>query len=239
MLGRFLEYSVPTADIRASLDFYLKLGFSPAAVGETWPHPYAVLTDGRIHVGLHGVADGEPTLTFVKPELLQHFGTLERLGIEFDIRRLGSDIFNELDWIDPFGQRIRLIEARTFNPIERAATEVSLCGYFLEIGLPCPDLVQAKDYWEKLGFVGMDEFEAPLPHVACTSDSIDMGLYEAGRLPAASLVFDAGDLGATLKRLAGQGLTPEKQPRSLRGVSAAMLMAPEGTPILLMSEAAA
>jgi catechol 2,3-dioxygenase-like lactoylglutathione lyase family enzyme len=238
VLGRFLEYSVPTADIRASLDFYLKLGFAPAEVGETWPHPYAVVTDGRVHVGLHGVAESEPTLTFVKPELIRHFGSLEELGIEFDVRRLGNDVFNELSWIDPCGHRIRLIEARTFNPIKRAATEFSRCGYFQEIGLPCPDLAPAKDYWEKLGFVGIDEFEAPLPHVACTSDSIDMGLYEPAHLPVPGLVFDAGDLGATLRRLADEGLSPEKQPRSLRGISAAMLMAPEGTPIILMAETA-
>lgn len=236
MLGRFLEYSVPTADIRASLDFYLKLGFSPAAVGETWAHPYAVLTDGRIHLGLHGVAEGEPMLTFVKPELLRHFGALERAGVEFDVRRLGNDIFNELGWIDPAGHRIRMLEARTFNPIERAATQVSICGYFQEIALPCSALQAAKEYWENLGFVGMDELESALPHIACTSDSIDLGLYEPAHLPAPTLIFDAGDLGATLMRLGEEGLAPEKEPRWLRGVSAAKLTAPEGTPILLMAE---
>ena len=53
MLGRFLEYSIATPDIRASLEFYAKLGFSQAEVGEAWPHPYAVVTDGRICLGLH------------------------------------------------------------------------------------------------------------------------------------------------------------------------------------------
>ena len=51
VLGRFLEYSLATPDIRASLDFYTKLGFSQAEVGEAWPHPYAVVTDGRICLG--------------------------------------------------------------------------------------------------------------------------------------------------------------------------------------------
>ena len=53
MLGRFLEFSVATPDIRASLDFYTDLGFSSAEVGDAWPHPYAVVTDGRICLGLH------------------------------------------------------------------------------------------------------------------------------------------------------------------------------------------
>ena len=236
MLGRFLEYSIPTPDIRASLEFYSKLGFSQAEVGETWRHPYAVVTDGRIHLGLHSLPEAEPTLTFVKADLLRQLGALEQAGVEFDVRRLGNDVFNELGWIDPSGHRVRLIEARTFSPSKRGETETSLCGYFQEIGLPSSSLPQAKRYWEKLGFVGMDELEAPLGHVACTSDSIDLGLYESSHLALPTLVFDAGDVRAALERLAGEGLSPSKLPAALRRIPAAMLTAPEGTPILLVRD---
>ena len=237
MLGRFLEYSIPTADIRGSLDFYAKLGFSQADVGETWPHAYAVVTDGRIHLGLHRLAEAEPTLTFVRPHLLRHLATLERFGMQFEVRRLGNDVFNELGWLDPSGHRVRMVEARTFSPTKRIATETSLCGFFSEIALPSPDMQDAKQYWEKLGFVGMDELDSALPHVSCTSDSIDVGLYEPAHLPLATLVFDAGDIDDTLRRLAGAGVAPSTQvPRPLRRLSAAMLTAPEGTPILLMPD---
>jgi catechol 2,3-dioxygenase-like lactoylglutathione lyase family enzyme len=235
VLGRFLEYSIPTADIRASLDFYSKLGFSQAVVGETWPHPYAVVTDGRIHLGLHRLPQTAGTLTFVKSGLLRHLGALEQLGVQFEFRRLGNDVFNELGWLDPSGHLIRMVEARTFSPFKRAVTDSSLCGYFEEIALPCTGVQAAKEYWETLGFVGMDELEGPLPHVSCTSDSIDIGLYEAAQLPLPTLVFDAGDSRETLERLADAGVSPSTQlPRVLRQLSAAMLMAPEGTPILLM-----
>ena len=53
MLGRFLELSVATPDIAASFDFYSRLGFTQADAGEVWPHTYVVVTDGRIHIGLH------------------------------------------------------------------------------------------------------------------------------------------------------------------------------------------
>lgn len=238
MLGRFLEYSIPTADIRESLDFYMKLGFSQAGVGETWSHPYAVVTDGRIHLGLHSLPEAEPILTFVKPDLLRHLAALEHLGVQFDVRRLGNDIFNELGWRDPAGHRVRMVEARTFSPTKRAPTETSLCGYFAEIALPCAGLEAAKGYWEQLGFVGMDELESAVPHVSCTSDSIDVGLYERTLLPLPTLVFDAGDLRGTLARLADAGVSPSAQlPRPLRAISAALLTAPEGTPILLMPDA--
>ncbi len=57
MLGRFLEFSLATPDIQASLDFYTKLGFSQAEVGEAWLHPYAVVTDGRICLGPASACD--------------------------------------------------------------------------------------------------------------------------------------------------------------------------------------
>ena len=74
MLGRFLEFSIATPDIRASLEFYGKLGFSQAQVGEAWAHPYAVVTDGRVCLGLHEELIPAPSLTFVKPNLLKYLG---------------------------------------------------------------------------------------------------------------------------------------------------------------------
>ena len=123
-----------------------------------------------------------PAVTFVKPDLLRHLAALERLGLQFEIRRLGNDVFNELGWLDPSGHLIRLVEARTFSPSKRLATDTSLCGYFLEIALPTASRDEAKDFWERFGFVGIEEPDAPLPHVSCTSDSVDIGLYEPAHL---------------------------------------------------------
>ncbi len=80
MLGRFLELSLATPDIQASLDFYAKLGFSQAEVGDAWAHPYAVVTDGRISLGLHQQAMPAPSMTFVKPDLLKHLSVLKSWG---------------------------------------------------------------------------------------------------------------------------------------------------------------
>jgi len=237
VLGRFLEYSIAVPDIGASLEFYTKLGFSQAEVGEAWPHPYAVVTDGRIHLGLHQHPLPAPSLTFVKQDLLRHLAVLESHGVDFEFCRLGNDVFNELGWLDPSGHLVRLVEARTFSPTKRAATDLSACGYFLEVALPTPGIGEAKAFWEKFGFVGLDETSAALPHVSCTSDSIDIGLYGSAHLLAPTLVFDVGDLGGALARLAAAGIEPAgKPPAPLRQRPAAVLAAPEGTPILLMAE---
>ena len=247
MLGRFLEYSIPTADIRASLDFYANLGFSQAEVGETWPHPYAVVTDGRLHLGLHQQAAPQqvtpqqanallPALTFVKADVLHQLSVLESRRVTLEYRRLGDDVFNEIGWLDPSGHLVRLIEARTFSPSKNPRG--SLCGYFQEIGLPVPDRELAKRYWEELGFVGLDEPHAALAHISCTSDSIDIGLYDPAQLSLPTLVFETDDVAAALARLASAGITPSGPvPAALRDRPAAMLAAPEGTRILLLADA--
>lgn len=236
MLGRFLEFSIATPDIGASLDFYVRLGFSEAAVGEAWAHPYAVVTDGRICLGLHQDAAFVPSTTFVKAGLLQHADILEELGVNFEFRHLGNDVFNEIGWCDPSGHLIRLVEARTFSPGNRAPRDLSSCGYFREIALPTADRAHAKAYWERLGFVGIDALGGVLPHVSCTSDTIDVGLYESAVLKSPALRFELDDVDRTLARLDTLGVTPGRLPAPLRRESAALLNAPEGTVLLLCAE---
>jgi catechol 2,3-dioxygenase-like lactoylglutathione lyase family enzyme len=182
MLGRFLEFSIPTPDIGASLAFYERLGFSQAEVGEAWPHPYAVLTDGRLYLGLHQSNLSEAVLTFVRPDLRKSLPLIERQGVEFEYQHLGDDVFNEVAWRDPSGQLLRLVEARTFSPSKRLASAQSSCGYFREIALPAHDRETAKEFWERWGFVGIEEADDLLPHIGCTSDTIDVGLYERGHI---------------------------------------------------------
>lgn len=233
MLGRFLELSIATSDIRASLDFYARLGFSSAEVGEAWSHPYAVVTDGRLCLGLHEQSNPAPTLTFVKPDLFKHLGDLERAGATLCFRHLGNDVFNEVGFRDPSGHLIRLVEARTFSPSKREASERSLCGHFLQLALPTPQGDAAKDYWERLGFVGMQQLDDLLPHRSCTSDTLELGLYEMAHIRALTLMFEIEDAAATLVSLDAVGVTPSQLPAALRALPVTVLTAPEGTPLLL------
>lgn len=85
----------------------------------------------------------------------------------------------------------------------------------------------------------MEEPGDRLPHIVCTSDFIDLGLYHPADLRRATLRFEVDDVGGTLAHLADKGIEPTGElPPGLRSAPAAVLMAPEGTPILLTNSSA-
>ena len=96
-------------------------------------------------------------------------------------------VFNEIAFADPGGHAVAVLEARTFSPAARAATETSLCGDFAHLSLPARDFAAAQSFWEPLGFVAEETFaalSAPVPHQRLPRP----------RLPRAAAV-PAGDAG--------------------------------------------
>lgn len=231
MLGRFLEVSVAAPDVPASLAFYESLGFVQAVTGDARAYPYAVVTDGRLYLGLHGAGIEAPTLTWVHPDLSAHAARLEALGIELESSRLGEDTLHELAFADPSGQRISLLEARTFSPPPRAAA--SRLGYFEEYGIPTTDLEAAARWWEALGFVAFEPVRQPLPKAVAASRDLNVGLYDLD-LRQAVLVFSDPAMPERVAELRERDCPfVERLPRGMDAREFALLEAPEGTWLLL------
>lgn len=237
MLGRFLEVSVTAPDVLESLEFYRRLGFSEATVGETWSHPYGVATDGRIAIGLHTLEFASPSLTFVKRDLRPHVAKLGQLGIAPTFQKLGEDEFHEVGFTDPGGQMLTLLEARTFSPPDRSATDTSLCGYFTEFGVPQTDFSAAVRFWDALGFIATEESQEPFVRISLTSDHLDVGLYRPADFQKPVLLFVDDALPMRLEKIRSAGLEPEARlPNALDPATCAMFIAPEGTQLVLMNE---
>jgi len=234
MIGRFLEISVHAPDVLASLAFYEQLGFSQVTTGEAWSYPYAVVTDGRLAIGLHQrELQQSPLLSFVLPDLYEHLDAIEGLGVEILDRRLGGDVFNEATFATPGGQLVRLLEARTFSPSDRAPGETSRLGWFEEFVLPVADVKAAERFWERLGFIPAEESEDPFPHIGLTSDSFDVALVSEGTLARPALMFTDSGMSDRIHALADRGAEFARLPGKLDPTLHALLIAPEGTQLLL------
>jgi catechol 2,3-dioxygenase-like lactoylglutathione lyase family enzyme len=237
VLGRFHEISIATADIRASVEFYERLGFTQAPTTDTWSHPYGVLTDGRLFIGLHERRAPTPALTFVLPGIASQLAAFESHGIALTVCRTGDDVFNEIGFLDPFGQAVTVLEARTYSPVAREAAEVSLCGYFGEVSMPARNFETGKVFWEPLGFVATDESETPYVHLPFTSDHLDIAFHRPRTFDVPLLVFRDAEMPARIGQLRDQGTRmSDELPRGLDPDSNAMIESPDGTLLLLLHD---
>jgi catechol 2,3-dioxygenase-like lactoylglutathione lyase family enzyme len=235
MIGRFLEISVYTPAIRESLEFYESLGFVQAQVAETWPHPYAVVTDGRAFVGLHAAPIPSPTLTFVLPRLQRAAGQLKQSGVHFEEEQFGEHVFNRASLRDPAGQWVRLLEARTFSPAALDASSSTACGYFTEFGMPAREPGAVCAFWEPLGFVALQEQSHPFARTALTSAGLNLAVYRTRALRHPVLTFEDRQMDARLSALRERGFDiTDEMPDSLDESANGVLIAPEGTRLLLM-----
>lgn len=230
LLGRFLEISIHAPDVPASLEFYRSLGLTDAVTGDIWDHAYAVVTDGQVALGLHAYEFPSPALTWVCPGIPGAAAAIEAAGIELEFLKTGDERFNELGFVDPDGQIVTLLEARTFSP-PSGRVHPPAAGFFRECRLPVRVTRETVDFWEQLGFVvtAHDKNMAAL-----TADGIALTGYTSRRRDPVTLVFEVLDLTLAATALASRRLSPARVQDPLDGGPALELVAPEGTPILIV-----
>jgi catechol 2,3-dioxygenase-like lactoylglutathione lyase family enzyme len=235
VLGRFHEISIQTTVIRESVEFYERLGFTQASTNDTWTHPYGVLTDGRVFIGLHQRRFASPALAFVHVGVAQFANSLEERGIVLETRNTSEDTFNEIGFRDPDGQSVIVLEARTYSPVTRAAEDTSLCGYFTEYSMPSTEMERAREFWEPMGFVATEEPDAPYAHMPLTSDHLDIAFHRPRTLDRPMLVFRDANMRDRLARIRSLGVKETGElPRGLPPAANALIEAPEGTALLLL-----
>lgn len=238
LLGQFLEVGIATRDIGASVRFWEQLGLRHLNAGDTWSHPYGVLSDGRLVIGLHQRPQADLSISFVRPNLAAHLQELRARGLEPHYTRLGDQDFHELQLRDPTGQTVTLLEARTYSPSDDDSGR-SLCGYFSALSLPALDFDAAQAFWDHAGFLPYEETERPFPHVLLAGERMNLALHRPRYFDAPLLVFELDDATAQLQRLRDRGVSfLDELPRPLPREQHALLRSPEGMHLLLAPAAA-
>jgi catechol 2,3-dioxygenase-like lactoylglutathione lyase family enzyme len=223
-LGQFLELSVPAPDLAASLDFYLRLGFSELRVNDIRPGSYAVVTDGQIVIGLHGAGLDEPALTFVKPDVARHARALQDTGTELDFQRLDNDQFNEVGLRTPDGLLLQLLEAATFTVADDEFA-APLIGRCTELGLCSATPADTRNFFELAGFLGTDGEDED--SVLLSAPGLSLAIRPEMQRSGVTLRFEPTGDWRQLLELRGFPLR--------RAGPNDLLVAPEGTRLLLVA----
>lgn len=234
MLGSFLEISVHSPDVLASVQFYEKLGFVQLPTNDAWTHPYGVVTDGRCFIGIHAYSFPGPSLTFVAPELRGRVEDLEAAGAKFEFLKLADDQFHELGFFAPDEQIVTLLEARTFSPPDLHSLAESLLGYFAEYRIPVEDRDAALAQWLRYGLIESEPGDTLHDSVTACCTSLNIGLTESRRVKRPTLVFHVPDLRERLTVLEQRGVEPRRVHEPRDGAAFAEIHTPEETPLLLV-----
>ena len=239
MFGRFLEFGIATRDIRSSVQFYEELGFRQLLTGDIWQHRYGVLTDGRLVIGLHERRGADFSITFVQPELASHLPAWRAAGFEPHFTRLGDADFHEVQLQDPSGTDITALEARTFSPgaAEPHSTRPT-CGRFTACSIPALEPEDTKLFWERAGYVAHEPLELPYEHWPLIGKGLELALHPPGLFERPVLTFRDPEMGTRLRELEARGieLSPDL-PRELKTRGHGLIIAPEGTQLLLLKAA--
>lgn len=228
--GQFLELSIPSDDVSESLEFYRRLGFTELPVNDIRDHYYAVVTDGRIAIGLHGGGFHEPALSFVWPDVARHARDLEEAGHELTIVELGIDEFHEAGLYSPDAHVFHFMEARTFSRRRFADAAEPLPGRSAEIALRCSDYNAAIAFWAHADFVADDDTiaDADTDLVTLLAPGVVLGLRAGLRWPEPSLQFRPDDMETTRAELDRRDIAYR------RTRDGWLITTPEGTRLLLV-----
>jgi hypothetical protein len=232
-LGRYLEFSVRTADILASLGFYKNLGFTELESGDVWTHKYAVVSDGVLCIGLHELELDTPALTFVQQDLAKRARSMTDHGFDFKFMQLDEDAFNELGLADRDGHRITMVEARTFHAGNEDDND-SACGTWFELSLPVRDAVRSARFWASVAPNLLRVREEPTMHMRFDAGGAAVGLSESIALESPSLCFKCHDKDALKALVEKHGLKSQRFP-GFEGAFMA-IRAPEGTMLYAFDE---
>lgn len=232
-IGRFLEFSVRTTDIRESLHFYKLLGFVELDSNDVYAHKYVVVSDGELNIGLHDDEFDAPAITFVQQDLARHARSMADHGYDFRYLHLGEDAFNRLGFRDRDGHAIAMVEARTFNLSEEAEQD-SAAGSWFELTLPVKDTVRAARFWAPIAPTLLQMREEPTMHMRFDATGVALGLSESIALESPSLCFRCPDRQALMALLDRHGFDYEKFP-GFEGAFVA-IHAPEGTTLYAFEE---
>jgi hypothetical protein len=131
-----------------------------------------------------------------------------------------------------------LLEARTFSPPQFDAPIELACGYFSELGMPARSTEAARVFWESVGFVALEEEAQPFPRTPLVSDGLDLALYRTRALRQPVLTFEDKEMPQRLARLRERGVqVSDEMPDTLDEADNGVLVAPEGTRLLLLTAA--
>jgi transcriptional antiterminator NusG len=258
-LGQYVEITLSVANLAESLPFYEKLGLKQVD-GHELPYPWATLSDGLLHLGLHQQPFSSPALTYFssfplrgrtgvsfRVVLLQMLGValdpLEQIGTKSMLLRKNSAYPVATSFKAADGQPVILADMPP--PFKKSRAEdfsipvrkfLSACQAFGEFSLSAADVAASVAYWQRLGFKRLAGDNKPYPWAIVSDGRVRLGLHQTPRFTKPTLSYFAPDMPERLERLRQQDIPFISEHKNPQGqVIGALIRSPDQQPIFLFT----
>lgn len=192
-LGQFHEISVSTDNLAESLQFYELMGFATNRVEPVWPHPYAVVSLGRLVIGLHEYRFPSPSITCVHRDINDALESYREAGAVIAFAKTEPGQFKEFGFRDPAGHMVTLLEKTTHlaDAVDPNGSSRTL-GRFAGFSLPsaAPEISTA--FWRALGArpLLMPTVDSRIwPAALLDAAGLTIGIHDEAWLDKPALVF--------------------------------------------------
>lgn len=249
-LGPKIEISLSVTNLSKSLRFYAKLGFEKVDGGEK-PYPWAVVSDGQFHLGLHQREFSSPTLSYFGRILADRMAYLPKLGVRLNhIQKLGPIIqgmqnrellfrvkFLTAEFESPEGQRVLLADVSSDAATTPAGRKFfSKYEALVEISLKTKDVNVSVAYWKQLGFECVREGDQPYPWAVVSDGLIRLGFHQTTKLTQPTITYFVPDMPERLKRLRRKGVKFKAEQKDKQGRRVgAVIESPDGQRFFLFT----
>ena len=247
-LGQYVEISLSVRNLATSLAFYQQLGLQPVDGGET-PYPWAILSDGTLHVGLHQHYFPSPTLNYFASYTPDQLDALQKLGIPLhhvqtinktsgmqDGEILMREFMIAADFETPEATRIGLASSHCEIEPNLSRTFFSTCEKFGELSFQTTDVITSLDYWSQFGFEPIAQTDQPYPSAIISDGRIRLGLHQTTKFTKPTISYFSLQMPDRLRHLKKQGVRFVSEQRDAQGRPlGAMLRSPDGQPVVLFA----
>lgn len=236
-LGEKSHILLNVTDLKASLQFYNKLGFR-LLDEQHHEDAWALLTDDAIFLMLYEDEESYTSLTYFAPDIDNKIAALRQQDVTIDHIQSDADGENVIQAVihDPNQLPIHLIR---FNPSGLPDVDLNndtYCGVFGEFVISTQDLEGSLEFWKKLNHQVLQQSEEPYPHALISDGTIIIGLHESEDEAHQQALFTyfAPDMHNRLNGMRLEDVPLIHEKKNDKGVSVqAVAEAPDGEQIYL------
>lgn len=233
-LGNYAHISISVRQLQESEPFYELLGFRRIMHSED-PHPWSLMTDGRVNVHLFEALFPSPALHYFSSHMQDKVLELMRLNIHPKLQKSADGGRMQHEFFDPNELSIMLMHFDDASmPLPNGFSQSRL-GTFGELAIDTGSVEESVGFYQKLDFRVVLRGSKPYPWAVLNDGTMTLSFHETQNFRSPALTYYAPDVESRLRTVRDAGIAAIRELHDdQRRTAGAVLTAPDGQLFFLL-----